>query len=88
MIQEVKYNGCTASPSDYESPDGHMAIALNLVPEDGALKPVLPPKVVMQLGQGRRVAFIHKTADFKNNRYCTAEFCYFFMYKTARLKPT
>lgn len=66
MIQEVKYNGCTASPSDYESPDGHMAIALNLVPEDGALKPVLPPKVVMQLGQGRRVAFIHKTADFKN----------------------
>lgn len=66
MIQEVKYNGYTASPSDYESPDGQMAIALNLVPEDGALKPVLPPKVVMQLGQGRRVAFIHKTADFKN----------------------
>lgn len=66
MIQEIKYNGFTANPSDYESADGELATAIGLVPEDGALKPVLPPKPVMQLGQGRRVAFIHKTADFKN----------------------
>lgn len=65
MIQEIKYNGFTANPSDYESADGELATAIGLVPEDGALKPVLPPKVLFFLGDNRKVVFIHQTSTFK-----------------------
>ena len=65
MIQEIKYNGFTANPSDYESADGELATAIGLVPEDGALKPVLPPKELFTLGDNRKVVFIHQTSTFK-----------------------
>ncbi len=64
MIQEIKYNGFTANPSDYESADGELATAIGLVPEDGALKPVLPPKELFSLGDNRKVVFIHQTSTF------------------------
>lgn len=43
MQKEIKYRGFTATPSDYECPDGDLTGALNLINEDGALKPVVPP---------------------------------------------
>ena len=64
MIQEIKYNGFTANPSDYECPDGDLAMSIGLVPEDGALKPVLPPKKILSLDENEKVAFIHKTSAF------------------------
>lgn len=64
MIQEIKYNGFTANPSDYESADGELATAIGLVPEDGALKPVLPPKTLQALNEGEKVLCIHSTALF------------------------
>lgn len=64
MIQEIKYNGFTANPSDYESADGELATAIGLVPEDGALKPVLPPKELFSIGDNRKVVFIHQTSTF------------------------
>lgn len=66
MIQEIKYNGLTAVPSDYECGDGDSAMSLGLVPEDGALKPVLPPKELLSLGNGRKVVFIHETSVFRH----------------------
>lgn len=65
MIQEIKYGGFTASPSDYECNDGELAISIGLVPEDGALKPVLPPQVQLTLGDNQKVVFIHETSAFK-----------------------
>lgn len=65
MIQEIKYNGFTATPSDYECGEGELGMSLGLVPEDGALKPVLPPKELLKLGNNQKVAFIHETAAFK-----------------------
>ena len=65
MIQEIKYNGFTANPSDYECPDGDLAMSVGLVPEDGALKSVLPPKVLFSLGENQKVVFIHQTSAFK-----------------------
>lgn len=65
MIQEIKYAGYTASPSDYECADGQLAMSVGLVPEDGALKPVLPPKVQLTLGENQKVVFIHQTSTFK-----------------------
>ena len=66
MIQEIKYGGLTANPSDYESPNGDLAMSLGLVPEDGALKPVLPPKVLFSLGENQKVVFIHKNGNYKH----------------------
>ena len=64
MNQEIKYSGFSAVPSDYECPDGSLAVSINLLPEDGALKPVLAPSQVMQLEEGEVVKFIHKTSTF------------------------
>lgn len=64
MNKDIKYNGLTAVPSDYECSDGDLATVLNLVPEDGALKPVQPPMTILTLDKGVRVLFIHKTATF------------------------
>lgn len=64
MNQEIKYSGFSAVPSDYECSDGSLAVSINLLPENGALQPVLPPSQVMQLEDGEVVKFIHKTSAF------------------------
>lgn len=66
MIQEIKYNGLTAIPSDYECDDGNLSLSLGMLPEDGALRPVLPPKTVYQLDDGEKVEFIHQTSSFRH----------------------
>lgn len=42
MGKEIKYSGYSASPSDYECQDGELAMSVNLINEDGALRPVQP----------------------------------------------
>ena len=65
MIKEIKYNGYTTSPDDYACPDGDMAACLNMVPDEGTLKPVLPPSDVFDLRNGtERLMFIHKSNSF------------------------
>lgn len=46
MNAEIQYKGYSASPSDYQSPDGDLACAMNIIPEKGALAPILPPSKV------------------------------------------
>ncbi len=65
MIQKIKYNGYSANPSDYECSDGDLALSVGLVPEDSALKPVLPPKTLFTLDEGQKVVCIHETSLFK-----------------------
>lgn len=60
MNQELKFNGYTAQPSDYECQDGDLAAVLNLMPEKGALHPVSNPKVIKTLiSSTRKVVLIH-----------------------------
>jgi hypothetical protein len=66
MIKEVKYNGYSASPSDYESIDGDLAAVVNMIPEDGALHPIAPPKVVFSLGAGQKVVLLHETSSYSH----------------------
>ena len=66
MIQEIKYNGITTNPSDYESPDGDLAICNGLLNEDGALMPLPQPSQVMTLTDGLNVVFIHRTTAIKH----------------------
>lgn len=64
MNKEVKYSGYSAQPSDYECPDGELAAAINLIPEDGALKPISRPKVIKRLTESDKIAYIHQTSAF------------------------
>lgn len=64
MQKEIRYSGYSASPSDYESPDGELATAVNVIPEDGMVKPILPPVTLLTLGTGKKVPFVHHTSAF------------------------
>jgi hypothetical protein len=66
MIKEIKYNGYSANPSDYECADGDLATSIGVIPENGALKPILPPSEVLQLESGASVMYIHETANIKH----------------------
>ncbi|MBQ7156660.1 MAG: hypothetical protein IJR86_02530 [Bacteroidaceae bacterium] len=63
MIKEIKYKGFTATPSDYECPDGELDAAINLVPEDGKLTPIQGGSVIDTLGTGEEVIFVHVVND-------------------------
>ena len=58
MIKDIKYSGYAAQPSDYECPDGQLAVAVNCIPEDSSLRPVAPPS--LHLKCGARCVLIHK----------------------------
>ena len=75
MVKEIKYGGYTATPSDYECPDGELAAAINLVPEEnGMLKTIGSPKVSFTLPSGNNteygyqyryaILFIHKAESY------------------------
>ena len=66
MNKELKYGGHTASPADYECPDGDLAATMDLWPENGALKPVLQPGTVLTLDANKKVVYVHETAAFKH----------------------
>ena len=66
MIKEIQYNGYSANPSDYECKEGDLALSVGLVPEDGAMQPVMPPAEVFQLEHGSRVMYIHKSSNYKH----------------------
>lgn len=63
MIKEIKYTGLTATPSDYECPDGTIATLMGLIHEDGAIKPIATPKTIMQLPKMMRVLYVHQVGQ-------------------------
>lgn len=67
MNKDVKYNGYSAVPSDYECQDGDLAVSINLIPEDGALKAINQPSVLMTLpSESQRILFIHETTAYRH----------------------
>ena len=71
MTKEIQYKGYTAEPSDYECSDGQLAMSMNLISEDGQLKPLFEPKELFKLPQNCEVIFLHKvqTGNTKQNNY-------------------
>ena len=61
MQKEVKYGGLVTTPSDYDSADGEMSMLMNLVPEDGALKPQYAPFSSYSIDHGGKVLGLHKS---------------------------
>lgn len=66
MIQEIKYAGYSALPSDYECQDGDLALSLNLLNENGSLGPVSMPEVGFTLPAGAKVLCIHTVGTARN----------------------
>lgn len=67
MNTEIKYSGYTAQPSDYECPDGTLAVSLNLICEDGHIKPLpTPADARLTLQQNERILLVHEVADRKH----------------------
>lgn len=66
MIKEIKYNGFTETPSDYECPDGDLSAAINILPEEGEINPILPASPLFTLPDGYKVAFIHVNSGYKH----------------------
>ncbi|MBP3511155.1 MAG: hypothetical protein J6K19_03840 [Prevotella sp.] len=67
MIKDIKYNGYTAQPSDYESPDGQLAASINLISEDSQLKPILQPRPIsIGLTPMQKVTYIHETSAYRH----------------------
>lgn len=68
MIKEIKYSGYTAQPSDYEAPDGDLALSLNLINDNGNLVAINQPDAdsAFQLQAGEKVLFIHNVPGQKN----------------------
>ena len=66
MNKEIKYTGLTDVPSDYQSPDGDLAQALNLLNETGSMQPLFPPKILLSLDADSKIIFLHKTSAYKH----------------------
>jgi hypothetical protein len=66
MIKDIKYSGYSAVPSDYECQDGPQSGMLNLIPEDGALKPIFDPKPILNCNLGGVVKLIHHVPNQDN----------------------
>ncbi|MDY6287967.1 MAG: hypothetical protein SPM02_00800 [Bacteroidales bacterium] len=66
MIQEVKYNGVSTNPSDYECNDGDLALCSALINEDGRLQPLPQPSLVLSFPDGLKVVAVHRTSAFKH----------------------
>lgn len=66
MNQEITFDGFTAVPSDYECPDGTLAASINLLPEDGSLHPLFPPRILHTPGPDTRVHLIHQGTGYRH----------------------
>jgi len=66
MNIDIKYSGYSAVPSDYDCPDGTQSGMLNLIPEEGALRPLFPPKPVLNCNLGGIVKLIHHVPNQDN----------------------
>lgn len=66
MTQEIKLSGLAAIPDDYQAQDGALDVAINLIPEDGQIKPLSRPKEICAFPHGYQVIFLHDTVTIKN----------------------
>ena len=65
MIKEIKFNGYSATPSDYDCPDGDLAVTMGVVPENGALHYIEGGAPVRRL-YNMDAVYVHQTASYKH----------------------
>lgn len=65
MIQEIKFNGYSATPSDYDCLDGDLAVAMGVIPTNGALRGIemgVPVRMLYKMS----VVYVHETSAYKH----------------------
>ena len=71
MNKDIKYTGYTAVPTDYDAPDGDLALSLNMINEDGALRSIRPPRPRMVIPMGYRLLLVHSVPGRVNYIFMT-----------------
>ncbi|WP_321331871.1 hypothetical protein [uncultured Bacteroides sp.] len=66
MQKEIKYTGITTRPGDHDCPDGDLRILMNLVNEDGNIKPIEKPAVLFSIPDGYDIIHIHDNKTYRN----------------------
>ena len=64
MLKEIRYNGYTANPSDYECTDGDLSLSLGLVQENSHQEPLFEPKQLIKLRNSEEIILEHKTSNY------------------------
>ena len=73
MKESLTYKGMTNVPPDIDCEDGELTASVNIINEDGAMRPIVPPKVVIkaqeidQYTQGAKCVLIHKPNSHVTN---------------------
>lgn len=62
----ITYNGVTHRPNNATSPDGDLALCLNLVNDNGALTPLEKPTHIGTMPQGFQALYIHESVGYKH----------------------
>lgn len=71
MNKNIIYQGHSTVPSDYRCQDGELALSLNLINEEGALRPVFSPTVKASLrDKTDRLLCIHKISGQPDHYIC------------------
>lgn len=80
----ITYKGVTHRPNNATSPDGELALCLNLVNDNGTLTPLEQPTHIGSLPSNMQALFIHQSAtyhhiiiyDFTNNSVIWADYAH------------
>lgn len=64
MNKEIPFSGYSTTPSDFDAPDGSLASAVNVIAEDGGLRPLSQPNITIEIPKDVTLLFLHKTANF------------------------
>lgn len=67
MIKDIQYTGYATEPSDYECPDGQLETSINIINEDGQLKPLFQPSQLAELPSGYIIICLHNTSYFTHH---------------------
>lgn len=67
MNKEVKYNGFSVQPSDYECQDGDLVLSLDLINRGNGIVAIPTPKVIFTPPIGMRVIYIHSLSDERSH---------------------
>lgn len=66
MANYIQYSGVSHKPDDLTAVDGSMSLCVNLVSDDGSLRPLEKPTPIATLPANHKVLFIHSASTYDN----------------------
>lgn len=71
MLETIAFKGITSDSPDGYNPEGELSISHNIIYENGALQPIMPPKafIISHMNEDRDLVFIHRNASFDCDHY-------------------